>query len=74
MSLLALKVYLREQRQASLAQLSRHFARPPDTMRTLLAHWVRKGQVRCCQKTTACGSPCKRCPAATTEVYEWLGN
>lgn len=71
MSLLALKQHLMCVRVATLGSLCRLFNAEPDTVRGMMTHWVRKGCVRQCLKTPACGSRCAQCPAADTEVYEW---
>lgn len=72
MSLIEIKSYMVRVRMASLASLCAFFQTDPDTLRCLLAHWVRKGNIRQCQKTPACGSKCFKCPILSTEIYEWI--
>jgi len=72
MSLLAIKQYLMKVKIASLATLSLYFNADPDTLRHMLKHWVRKGCVRQCMKTPACGTSCGKCSLLVTEIYEWV--
>jgi putative ferrous iron transport protein C len=72
MSLIQVKRYLMQARQATLTSLCTLFQAEPETMRCLLNHLVRKGCVRQCQRAPACGSSCFKCPVASTEVYEWV--
>lgn len=74
MSLLQIKQHLMKIKITSLSSLSIYFNTDPDLLRHMLSHWVRKGCVRQCQKTPACGSSCGKCPAAVTEIYEWVGS
>lgn len=72
MSLIDIKRYMMQVKVASLSSLSLVFNTDPETLRCMLSHWIRKGKVRQCLKTPACGSKCFKCPSATTEMYEWL--
>lgn len=72
MSLLAIKQHMMQVKMASLGHLCTFFQMEPDTLRCLLAHWIRKGCIRQCTKKPACGSKCFQCPATTTEIYEWV--
>ncbi len=72
MSLLDIKHYLSRVKVASLANLSAYFNYDAEMLRNMLKHWERKGCVRKCMKTSACGSSCHQCSFATTELYEWV--
>lgn len=71
MSLIAIKEHLQQVKIASLGALAFYFKTDAETMRCMLDHWVRKGKVRKCNKTPACGSKCFKCEAPVIEVYEW---
>lgn len=72
MSLLEIKNYLMRVRIASLSSLCTYFNCDSELLRNMLNHWIRKGCVRRCQKTPACGTKCAQCPVQVTELYEWL--
>jgi hypothetical protein len=73
MSLIQVKRYLMQAKQATLTSLCLLFQAEPETMRCLLHHLVRKGCVRICERKLACGSSCFKCPVANTiESYEWV--
>lgn len=72
MSLLAVKSHMMQVKTASLGSLCAVFGISPETMRCWLAHWMQKGKIRHCLKEPACGSKCFKCPATTTELYEWV--
>ena len=72
MNLIAIKQYLMQVKLATLGSLCQVFKAEPETMRCLLSHWQRKGCVRQCMKTPACGSRCFKCPDRVTEIYEWV--
>lgn len=74
MNLLALKEHMTHVRVASLAGLCAIFNTEPDNVRCMLSHWIRKGKIRKCLKQPDCGSKCNKCPAAVTELYEWVYN
>lgn len=71
MILADLKTYLQQHRQASLIDLSRHFDTDPEVLRTMLALWVRKGQVERFSFSPQCGESCQRCAPESTEIYRW---
>ena len=71
MSLLAIKAFLNKPEGVSLAELCFHFSYEPETLRAMLSLWVRKGKVRCWQRTSKCGSQCHSCSFAATELYRW---
>lgn len=72
MSLLELKQYLMKVKIASLSNMALCFNREPETLRHMLQHWVKKGCVRQCLKTPACGTSCGKCSPFMTEIYEWV--
>lgn len=72
MSLLEIKQYLMKVKMTSLSSLCVYFNADADLTRQMLGHWVRKGCVRQCQKTPACGSSCGKCSPLVTEIYEWV--
>ncbi len=73
LTLQELKAYLRENRAASLFELTIHFNADPDSVRDMLEHWIRKNNVRKTQKSSGCNKCCQ-CNPLTTEVYEWIEN
>lgn len=72
MSLLDIKQHMLQVKMATLGNLCQVFRVEPDHLRFLLSHWMRKGKIRLCTKTPACGSRCFKCPATVTEIYEWV--
>jgi putative ferrous iron transport protein C len=72
MSLLEIKKYLMRVKIASLSSLSIYFNAKPEVVRDMLAHWIRKGCLRQCMKTEACGGSCFKCSPLVTEIYEWV--
>lgn len=69
--LLALRDYLVQKQSANLQEIAWHFKQSPDMIRTLLAHWIRKGRVDRCDKPAGCGSRCQLCKPDVAEVYQW---
>jgi putative ferrous iron transport protein C len=67
-----IKAHLQQHRIVSLSDLKREFGADTDVLRDMLQLWVQKGQVRCLQKTAACGSRCTKCDPLFTEMYEWV--
>jgi putative ferrous iron transport protein C len=72
MLLQQMKLYLKQHRIVSLFDLKREFGSDVDVIRDMLDLWIQKGQVRCLQKTAACGSRCTKCDPLFTEMYEWV--
>jgi putative ferrous iron transport protein C len=72
MSLLEIKDYLIQVKAASLANLCSYFNCDSELLRQMLAHWIRKGKVRQCKKTSHCGVKCMQCSPSATEIYEWV--
>jgi len=71
MSLLAIKQHMKVVKVATLASLCLLFKADAETIRCLLSHWIKKGNIKRCLKTPACGSTCFKCPIGITEIYEW---
>ena len=71
MILLEVKDYIKQRKLVNLQDVSLHFQRDPDTMREILAHWVRKGVVRRAPKPSGCGVKCGSCEPSVAEVYCW---
>lgn len=65
-----LKSYLTEHHRTPISELARHFNADPDAIRGMLAHFIRKGQVRRLDEGGSCSS-CQKCDTATLETYEW---
>jgi hypothetical protein len=73
MNLLEIKNYLMRVKVASLAHLCTYFNCDSELLRNMLGHWVRKGCVRKCEKTSACMAKCSmQCSPLKTEIYEWV--
>ncbi|MGY0219242.1 FeoC-like transcriptional regulator [Endozoicomonadaceae bacterium StTr2] len=66
--LVEIRDYLAEKASVSINELALHFDVPPDAMRGMLSHWIRKGYVR---HTTACSGGCNSCDTSETELYFW---
>ncbi len=73
MILQKLKAYLKQHQSVSLFDLKREFGSDADVLRDMLQLWIQKGQVRCVQKTSACGVRCTKCDPLFIEIYEWMG-
>lgn len=71
MILVDIKNYIKERKLINLKELSFHFQRDPDTMREMLAHWIRKGIIRKSEKPPSCGTKCMQCKPAVAEIYCW---
>lgn len=72
MILSELKSYLVMRKRAPIQDLVSHFDSSPDAIRGMLAHFVRKGQVRQLEVDGMCGG-CQKCDAYNLEIYEWTG-
>ncbi len=70
--LAAVRDYLSQRGQATLAEVAAHFRVSPDVARQMLQVWERKGQARSRKANSACGTSCSQCDPATIEVWEWL--
>ena len=72
MILADLKTYMMENRIASVSELATHFDTDDNTVREMLAIWVRKGKIRQIQDPNIQCSKCARCHKLSTEIYEWV--
>lgn len=72
MSLLAIKGHMMQVKMTTLNSLCLLFNVDPERMRCMLQHWIRKGKIRQCVRQPACGTQCFKCPAANSEMYEWV--
>lgn len=72
MNLLEIKRYLMQVKMASLDTISAYFKCDADYLRQMLQHWVQKGCVRQCKKTSQCGVTCSQCQPQRIEIYEWV--
>ena len=67
-----IKRYLRQHRQATLADLVARFDSDPDAMRAMLDLWVRKGRVSRTDLRSDCTKGCCSCQCgAAMELYTW---
>lgn len=73
MILSEIRKYLMKQGEATLLDLSVRFDTPPEAMRDILGHWVRKGRVGKRELHFPCGKACSGCcPASARESYFWV--
>lgn len=70
MILSALRDYVRDRGQVSLAELTAHFDTDADTARAMLDVWIRKQKLYR-RSATACGGACTHCSPAIAEYYVW---
>jgi putative ferrous iron transport protein C len=73
MTLLEIKSHFQMVKSASIYQLSYHFKSDPAHLKEMLKHWIRKGKIRVCTKTSRCGTQCQSCAEDATIIYEWVG-
>lgn len=66
--------YLKQRGQCSLSDIALHFDTNADAVRGMLDVWMRKGKVEKHTATTSCGTSCKSCDPASTEIYSWCDN
>lgn len=71
MILSALRRYLQDRGQATLAEIALHFEVDPEVARQMLGVWQRKGRVHKRRVTASCGTSCSQCDPAATEIYVW---
>ncbi|MDD7805235.1 MAG: FeoC-like transcriptional regulator [Endozoicomonas sp. (ex Botrylloides leachii)] len=67
--LIDIQKYLSSRGVCSLAELSNQFKMPPDAMRGMLSHWMRKGKV--IVESGGCNKGCVSCSPDQLEVYRW---
>ena len=68
-----LKTYLAKRGRAPIGDMAIHFNSEPDAIRGMLAHFVRKGQVRRLESDAGDCGGCNKCDAFQLEIYEWTG-
>jgi putative ferrous iron transport protein C len=66
-----LKSYLIENKKAPLIDIAHHFDMAPDTVKGMLAHWIRKGKLRRIEGNR-CNKGCCQTSPANLEIYEWV--
>lgn len=71
MILSAIRDYLRDRGQASLAEIALHFDTDPEAVRGMLDIWIRRGKVHRGLVSDACGSRCLQCDSTVFELYIW---
>ncbi len=70
MSLIDLKNYLQTRQWVMLSDIVNHFDTTPETARTLLGHWQKKGKVLRLQ-AGGCGKGCAGCSRQGEEAFCW---
>jgi hypothetical protein len=63
--------YIRERERASVADIANRFDTDPEVVRQMLAVLLRKQRIHRVPNITACGSNCRQCDPASTELYAW---
>ncbi|MDX1823673.1 MAG: FeoC-like transcriptional regulator [Thiohalomonadales bacterium] len=66
-----IRKYIEQRGQVTLADMANHFESDPEALRGMLNVWIRKGKITRHLCTSACGSSCKGCDSAATEIYIW---
>ena len=69
----AIRDYLLQRGEATLADIALHLDAEPDAVRGMLQQWVRKGRVEQRKTEAACGTRCSRCDPEAMELYVWRG-
>jgi len=78
--LLELRDYIHERGSVSITDVSNRFRIPPDALRGMLGHWVRKGLIEREVLEEPCGScrtgpDCGECGVTSSfEVYKWVNH
>lgn len=67
-----LKDYLKEKRQASLADLVTHFRSTPQAIQAAMETWLRKGKAKLSTVESNCGKSCCKCNVESITIYYWL--
>ncbi|MFV9990760.1 MAG: FeoC-like transcriptional regulator [Coxiella endosymbiont of Dermacentor nuttalli] len=70
--LLSLKSFLRERKTANLQELSLHFCKQPQIIRSMLEHWIKKGKICRLGRPADCETRCQICHSQFTEIYKWI--
>ncbi|MEJ2316634.1 MAG: FeoC-like transcriptional regulator [Gammaproteobacteria bacterium] len=63
--------YIRERERASVADIANRFDSDPEVVRKMLSVLERKQRIHKVPSITACGSSCRQCDPAATELYAW---
>ncbi|HPB76774.1 MAG TPA: FeoC-like transcriptional regulator [Chromatiaceae bacterium] len=71
MTLIELKNFLLDHRQATLGEIAAHFSADRELVRGMLEVWQRKGKVSYTLAAKCQG--CSQCGTAPIEVYQWQG-
>jgi putative ferrous iron transport protein C len=66
-----IRKYIEQRGQVTLADMANHFESDPEALRGMLNVWIRKGKITRHLCTSVCGSSCKGCNSAATEIYTW---
>ncbi|MCG7896695.1 MAG: FeoC-like transcriptional regulator [Candidatus Thiodiazotropha taylori] len=69
----AIRDYLQQRGEASLADIARHLDADAEAVRGMLEQWERKGRVERRKLKAECGSSCNRCDPSSMELYVWRG-
>ncbi|ABC23271.1 FeoC-like transcriptional regulator [Rhodospirillum rubrum] len=71
MILTELGSYVQTRKRVSLGDLCAAFTASPETIRDMMALWVRKGRVIHHPPEAGCGGSCCSCDPTLSEIYEW---
>jgi len=71
MTLIDIKNYLTERREATLSEIAAYFSADQETARGMLELWQRKGRVNA-RQAAKCGG-CNQCSGGTLEIWQWIG-
>ncbi len=68
------KSHIQSRKVCNMFELTLRFDTDDSIIRDMLQIWIKKGKIRCCQKTDKCGVKCLQCHPLLTEIYEWVGD
>ncbi len=73
MILTEIKKYLIQHNRVTLGDLARHFDIEPETIKGMMAQWIKKDRVLQTDRRAGCSKNCERCfDRKTMEIiYEW---
>jgi hypothetical protein len=63
--------YIQKRQRVSVADIVNRFDADPDAVREMLALLERKKRIHRIPSVPACGSSCRQCDSAATELYAW---
>jgi hypothetical protein len=72
MSLIDIRDYLRQERSASLKEISSHFKAESSLVESMLDHWILKGRVVAKQRDAFTSACCGKCGGKGHIRYEWV--